>query len=117
SYQYLLGLLNSRLSTFYLKIISSTFRGGYLALNRQYIEKLPIRIINFSDTTDVARHDRMVGLVDRMLALHREREDVRDGHARELIERQIEATDAQIDRLVYELYDLTNEEIRIVEGQ
>jgi len=32
------------------------------------------------------------------------------------IERQIAATDKQIDRLVYELYGLTEEEIRIVEG-
>lgn len=31
--------------------------------------------------------------------------------------RQIEATDSQIDRLVYELYGLTEEEIRIVEAR
>ena len=31
------------------------------------------------------------------------------------IERQIEATDAQIDQLVYQLYGLTEEEIKIVE--
>jgi hypothetical protein len=31
------------------------------------------------------------------------------------IQRQIDATDRQIDQLVYELYGLTNEEIRIVE--
>ena len=31
------------------------------------------------------------------------------------VERQIAATDAQIDRLVYELYGLTEEEIKIVE--
>ena len=31
------------------------------------------------------------------------------------IQRQIEATDAQIDRLMYELYGLTDDEIRIVE--
>ena len=55
----------------------------------------------------------MVILVERMLPLHREP----DGHALELIERQIEATDAEIDRLVYELYGLTDEEIRIVEGR
>jgi hypothetical protein len=34
---------------------------------------------------------------------------------KEAIERQIAATDAQIDQLVYELYGLTDEEIRIVE--
>ena len=35
---------------------------------------------------------------------------------RELLQRQIDATEAQIDTLVYELYGLTEEEIRIVEG-
>jgi hypothetical protein len=35
---------------------------------------------------------------------------------KEMLVREIEATDAQIDRLVYELYGLTEEEIRIVEG-
>jgi len=32
-----------------------------------------------------------------------------------MIQRQIDATDKQIDKLVYELYGLTNEEIQIVE--
>jgi hypothetical protein len=34
---------------------------------------------------------------------------------RELLQRQIDATDREIDRLVYDLYGLTDEEIRIVE--
>lgn len=33
------------------------------------------------------------------------------------LQRQIDATDRQIDRLVYELYELVGEEIRIVEGK
>lgn len=37
-------------------------------------------------------------------------------HEKELLERQIKITDNQIDRLVYELYGLTEEEIRVVEG-
>jgi len=32
------------------------------------------------------------------------------------VERQIAATDSQIDRLVYDLYGLTEDEIKIVEG-
>ncbi len=36
---------------------------------------------------------------------------------REQLEREIAATDSQIDRLVYELYGLTEEEIKIVEGE
>jgi hypothetical protein len=34
-----------------------------------------------------------------------------------LCQRQIEATREEIDALVYELYDLTEQEIAIVEGQ
>jgi hypothetical protein len=36
-------------------------------------------------------------------------------YEKSLIQRQIDATDKQIDQLVYELYGLTDEEIRIVE--
>jgi len=36
-------------------------------------------------------------------------------HEKSLIQRQIDATDKQIDQLVYELYGLTEEEIKIVE--
>lgn len=36
---------------------------------------------------------------------------------RTAIERQIEVTDKQIDQLVYKLYGLTEEEIKIVEGE
>ncbi len=38
-------------------------------------------------------------------------------HEKNILQRQIEATDGQIDRLVYELYGLTDEEIKIVEEQ
>ena len=41
---------------------------------------------------------------------------VKTAHAKTAIQRQIDATDNQIDRLVYELYELTEEEIAIVEA-
>jgi hypothetical protein len=50
-----------------------------------------------------------------MLQLHRLLVAARTGHERTALERQIEATDGQIDRLVCELYGLTEEEIEIVE--
>ena len=40
---------------------------------------------------------------------------VKTAHEKDFLQRQIDATDRQIDRLVYELYDLTDEEIKIVE--
>ena len=58
----------------------------------------------------------MVALVERMLALHEQLAAARTPTAKTTLQRQIDATDRQIDRLVYELYELTEEEIGIVEG-
>ena len=41
--------------------------------------------------------------------------DLKLPNEKERIQRQIDATDKQIDKLVYELYDLTDEEIKIIE--
>jgi predicted type IV restriction endonuclease len=116
SYLYLLGLTNSHLLSFYLKLISTPFRGGYIALNRQYIEQLPIRPIDFSSPSDVQQHDHMVALVERMLALHKQLAAANTPNEKTMLQRQIDATDQEIDRLVYELYELTEEEIKIVEA-
>ena len=71
---------------------------------------------NFADPADVARHDQMVALVARMLTLHRQRQVARTPQEQNVLQAQIEATDRQIDRLVYALYGLTAEEIGVVEG-
>ena len=43
--------------------------------------------------------------------------DAKLPHIKTTIQRQIESTDKQIDQLVYKLYDLTDEEIKIVESE
>jgi hypothetical protein len=52
-----------------------------------------------------------------VLALHKQLAAAKIEHEKTSLQRQIEATDRQIDTLVYELYELTEEEIRIVEGR
>lgn len=52
-----------------------------------------------------------------MLTLHKQLADAHTPQDKTLIQRQMEATDRQIDALVYELYELTDDEIRIMEGQ
>ena len=58
----------------------------------------------------------MVALVERMLALHKKLAAAAIPADKELYQRQIEATDRQIDALVYELYGLTEGEIGVVEA-
>ena len=67
-----------------------------------------------SRTPNKARHAKLVSLVERMLELHKR--SPRTPQKQEMVKREIESTDVRIDRLVYELYGLTDDEIKIVEG-
>ncbi len=113
---YLLGLLNSRTLDLVVHALSSTKRGGYYEYKPMYVTQLPIRPIDLSDPPDRAAHDRMVQLVTSMLELHRRLAAATSEAERTLLERQIAATDAEIDRLVYGLYGLSDEEIAVVES-
>ena len=117
--RYILGLINSRFMTFVYQSINPE-RGEALAqVKKGHLVQLPIRRINFDDPADVARHDRMVALVEEMLRLQREKAAAEAAllDSRHDLARQIERLDAQIDALVYELYGLTEEEIAVVEGR
>ena len=88
-----------------------TFASGHSSSNNPHP-----RTIDFTNPADVARHDRMVALVETMLDLHKRLSAENNPQVKTALQRQIDATDKQIDRLVYELYELTEEEIAIVEG-
>ena len=85
-------------------------------MNQSYLEKIPIHLANLDNHAEKTRHDKLVSLVDQMLSFNKRLPEAKTDHEKTSLQRQIEATDQQIDQLVYELYGLTEEEIRIVEG-
>ena len=109
---YVLGIVNSRLLNFFFK----TSISGGLHVYPDNIRELPVHSINFSNPSEKVQHDKMVNLVEQMLAGHKSLTVAQSPQEKERLERQIEVTDRAIDALVYELYGLTEEEIRIVEG-
>jgi hypothetical protein len=114
--KYLLGIMNSALIFFLFRNILPKLRGDFFEPSYVFLKNFPIKTINYANQQDQNRHDRMVALVEGMLALHRQAAAARLSQDKEMIQRQIESTDAQIDRLVYDLYGLSGEEIKIVEG-
>lgn len=114
---YLIGILNSRLLSFYATNHSPVFSGNYYKFSAPYLRSLPIRRIDFSDSEDAAKHDKIVELVEQMMVLHEELSKAKVPSDRNALQTQISRTDNQIDRLVYELYDLTEDEIEIVKSQ
>ncbi|HAO22630.1 MAG TPA: restriction endonuclease subunit M [Desulfobacteraceae bacterium] len=112
---YLMGLLNSKLLTFRFKYIAKLKSNGIFEYFWNSVSKLPIRLINFDIPSDKILYDKMIVLVQQILALHKQLAQAKLPQAKTTIQRQIDATDRQIDRLVYELYGLSEEEIKIVE--
>ena len=118
---YLLGILNSKLFWFAIGKLSIPFgtRAGKFRyrLIYQYMASVPIRPINVNNSDDRRLHDRLVTLVQRMLALSEQLAEAKSPPAKTPVERQMQATDAEIDRLVFELYGLTEGESQIAGGE
>lgn len=116
--KYLAGILNSRLISFwFVHSFGKLQRKVFPQFKVKELRIFPIRPIDFTNPADVARHDQMVSLVDQMLELNKKLAESKMPQATEMLKRQIESTDKQIDGLVYKLYDLTDEEIKIVESE
>ena len=117
---FLLGVLNSSLSRMFFSAVCARLEGSgecYYEFRAQFVERFPIRQINFADTKDKSVHDRIVDLVDSMQSLQRQFAAAKSEAQKGVIQRQIDATDTEIDRLVYGLYGLTDDEIALVEAK
>ncbi len=113
---YLLGILNSRLlSWYFLSIHSVGRRDDFPKIVLRQARNLPVPQLDLSSPTDKSRHDTMVALVQTMLELNKALQTAKTPDEKTALQRQITATDNQIDQLVYKLYNLTEDEIKIVE--
>ncbi len=113
---YILGILCSKLINWYFNIWLS----DELHVVPENLRQLPIHFIDFSIPAEKFAYDEFVLLVEKMMALQKERQAVRPeddyDHARNL-DREIAIVDSEIDKRVYALYGLSEEEKKIVEGK
>ena len=75
---------------------------------------LPVPLVDTASRRQ--KSNRLCELVNGMVELQKQAKNSKTEHQRSVLDRQIEATDQQIDKLVYDLYGLTQEEIAIVES-
>ena len=97
--KYLLALLNSKLIDFYFFQITAQIAGGRKRYTKQYVEQLPIKQIPEKSQKP------FIDKVNKILELKKA-----DSKA------DTSQLENEIDQMVYELYGLSEEEIRIVEG-
>ena len=96
---WLLGLLNSKAVFWFYTKTSTQIRGGFVRFIAQYVSQIPIPNI------DPSQKALLGNLVDKVLAAKHTDSDS-----------DVTALENEINRVVYSLYNLTREEIEIVEG-
>jgi hypothetical protein len=110
--EYALGLLNSRLLSWtYVNSSMIAQKDDFPQVHISALAALPVPEATERQMT------KMVELVETMLKLHKDLPKAKTPHEQESIQRRIAATDKSIDALVYELYGLTEKEVRTVEGE
>jgi hypothetical protein len=110
---FLLGFLNSKLVTFFYKHISSSYRGGYLRFIFQYLKNIPIPQIEKENIKDQEIKMQIEDLVDRVIIINQQSQ--RTPQAHNTLQREKERIDVQIDKSLYELFEFTDEEIKIID--
>ncbi len=97
-------------------VLGDADKGGRLRWFTQDVIKLPIRKLDLKNKNEKVHHDRMVEMVDQMLEAKKSLARAQTDKDKTYFENKCASIDRQIDALVYELYGLTEEEIKIVEG-
>ncbi len=107
-----LTVLNSNVLWFFLSQTGNVLRGGYFRFKTKYLEPFPLPELSEESA------GKLSSLADAMMAAKKQLAIFSGSDAdRSLLEQRIQLIDSQINTLVYKLYGLTEEEIRIVEGK
>ena len=111
---YLLGLLSSRLARF---VFTESTRGTPKTGDcSRTVGEFPVYTPDLDDPSDRARQDRLEALVREMLDLKQHDRRARTEGEKHLIGREIESTQKQIDSLVFGIYDLSVEDIAVIDS-
>lgn len=110
----LLALLNSKLLNYYFKskFDNTHMAGGYLRFDIPYLSKLPIaKIISKEQRSEIEK------LVSQLLQLNKEKSEAKLPFKIEQLQNKIDYCENRVNQIVYQLYELTDDEIKIVEGK
>lgn len=115
--KYILGILNSKFIGKFWTQNFSDLRTTFPKIKGSYLEKLPIPIIDFKNKEQKHKHDEIEKLVTQLLKLNQEKSTAKLATQVSQLEGKFDFYENKIDELVYQLYELTDEEKKIVEGR
>jgi type I restriction-modification system DNA methylase subunit len=110
--RYVLGILNSKLMSYFLKSICAERQGGFIEQKPVYVSQVPIKKPTKEQEIEITQYvEKILQLNEKLLKIGDKLTD-----ERAVIEDEIKKTDSEIDELVYKIYGLTEDEKAIVES-
>jgi hypothetical protein len=113
--EYLLGLYNSKLFNFLYQNNVQEKGRVFAQVKTVNLKPLPVKMIDF-DTCEKEQYHLIVRLVRQLIKLYTEKQEVKLSSQLHILEDKIARHEQQINETIYRLYDLTDDEIEIVEG-
>lgn len=115
--KFILAILNSKLISWFTYIFVFGKAIRTMHFDNPTTSRIPMPSVDLTKKSDKEVHDKLVKLVDNIIAINKKLVGENNPNTKEILERQVRALDGEIDRLVYGLYQLTEEEINIVEDR
>ncbi|MCZ9876937.1 N-6 DNA methylase [Brachyspira hyodysenteriae] len=109
--KYLLAVLNTVTLKFGSLITPLTNVGQYTYGSKEFMQTIPI------PEPDKDTESKLVNLVDNIIELNKKLSSEKNPNTIEMLNTRIQAVDKAIDKIVYALYGLNDEEIKIIEGE
>lgn len=114
--KYFLGLINSKFLTWVYQNTINPEKGEALAqVKRGHLAQLPIIYPDLSNNIEKENYLKMIRLVNQILALYLKLDQQTIPTGKKMIQTQIKFTNQEIDQLVYKIYGLIDQEIKIIE--
>lgn len=112
--RYIQAFLNSKLVEIMVRSSSSVFRGEYYSYGKQFINDIPIPIVDMSTTEGKEKHDEIVRLAKKLQQLNDKLSSTKLPSKREIIETQISEIKEELDNLILDVYQVKKEEKKLL---
>ncbi|OFX42737.1 MAG: hypothetical protein A2046_11140 [Bacteroidetes bacterium GWA2_30_7] len=109
--KYFLGIINSKLMNWYYQTINPEKGEALAEVKKSNVAKLPMLYSSEQKQLEIIK------FVDKLLQLNEEIQTIKLQSKIEQFKQHIEHCEDSINKKVYEIYELTKEEIEIVEGK
>jgi hypothetical protein len=110
--KFILAIINSKLIKCFWQIMFADFKNSFPQVTIESLSQIPIKPRELE--SDIAK--ALCEFVNKIMEMRELLLIAKTDSEKEYLEKKCKGLDRQIDALVYELYGLTEEEIKIVEG-